>query len=235
MSGRSNSLVVAQASRMVARAILFAGMSFLLPTGTAAAVEVSAQIVDQSGHPIEDAVVVAKATSSSISIPVTKLVDNIVDQVDKQFVPYVKPILVGSMVRFPNKDNIRHHVYSFSSAKTFELPLYSGTSAPPVLFDKPGVVILGCNIHDWMISYVYVAETPYFAKTGADGRAVIKDLPAGNYSVRVWHPRMKDGEESTARIVALGGNSVTNLDWQLALNPDNRIRRAPPVGAVRYR
>src|ERR1700704_3875919 len=77
-----------------------------------------------------------------------KVVADAVDQVDKQFVPYVKAIFVGSTVRFPNSDNIRHQVYSFSQPKKFELPLYSGTDAPPIIFDKPGVVVLGCNIHD---------------------------------------------------------------------------------------
>ncbi len=76
----------------------------------------------------------------------------------------------ASYVQFPNKDNIRHHVYSFSAARKFELPLYSGTPAQPVLFDKVGVVKLGCNIHDWMIGYIYVTETPYFGKSNAEGR-----------------------------------------------------------------
>lgn len=81
------------------------------------------------------------------------------------------PVYVGTRVTFPNRDNIRHHVYSFSSAKKFELPLYIGTPAAPVVFDKPGVVALGCNIHDWMLAYIYVLTTPHFAKTAADGKA----------------------------------------------------------------
>ena len=84
----------------------------------------------------------------------------VVDQIDKEFVPYVKPVRTGSFVQFPNKDHIRHHVYSFSAPSKFELPLYMGTPAQPVLFDKPGVVKLGCNIHDWMIGYVYVTDSP---------------------------------------------------------------------------
>ena len=103
--------------------------------------------------------------------------DNVVDQVDKQFVPKVQAVLVGTPVTFPNNDNVRHQVYSFSPAKRFELPLYAGVPAQPIVFDKPGVVVLGCNIHDWMVGYIYVSESPYFAKTGKDGKAVLADLP----------------------------------------------------------
>ena len=90
----------------------------------------------------------------------------IVDQINLEFVPHVKPVVVGSPVYFPNKDDVRHHVYSFSPAKRFELPLYSGTPAAPVVFDRPGIVAIGCNIHDWMLGYIYVAETPYLAAHG---------------------------------------------------------------------
>lgn len=215
-----------------AAASLFAWCA--LYAGIAAAAEIHAKITDESGKPLEDAVVIAKPVSASSAVAPAKSGDNIVDQIDKDFVPYVKPVLVGSLVHFPNKDNIRHHVYSFSAAKKFELPLYSGTSAPPVLFDKPGVVVLGCNIHDWMIGYIYVSESPYFAKTGKDGSLAITDLPAGSYSVRVWHPRMKDSEDSTVRHTVLAGNGTADLDWQLKLNPDTRVRRAPAMGAARY-
>jgi hypothetical protein len=153
-----------------------------------------------------------------------------VDQIDEEFVPRVKPVLVGTPVFFPNKDNIRHQVYSFSPAKRFELPLYAGTPAKPVVFDKPGVVVLGCNIHDWMIGYVYVSESPYFAKTGADGKALLGDLPALAYRVRVWHPRLQGQESATQQTADLGGNGRAELSWKLALKPEMQIRRAPVPG-----
>lgn len=205
--------------------------SCLVP-GIAAAAEIRARIVDQSGKPVEDAVIVAKPASGTL--PTAKPAEEIVDQVDKEFVPYVKPILVGSTVNFPNKDNIRHHVYSFSPANRFELPLYSGKPAKPVLFDKTGVVVLGCDIHDWMIAYIYVSESPYFARTPAEGRVAVKDLPAGAYAVRIWHPRMKAAEETTLRSATLTANGVADLEWQIELNPDTRVRRAPAAGAARY-
>jgi hypothetical protein len=94
-------------------------------------------------------------------------------------------------VGFPNKDKVRHHVYSFSSAKTFELKLYGQQEERTVTFDKAGVVALGCNIHDSMIGYIYVADTPFAAKTNAAGEAMIRGLPAGAGTLTVWHPDMK--------------------------------------------
>ena len=104
-----------------------------------------------------------------------------------------RPVLAvrtGSLVRFPNNDQIRHQVYSFSPAKKFELPLFQGSTAAPVRFDQAGLVTVGCNIHDWMLGYIVVLDTPYFGKSGSDGRVQI-DAPAGSYTLRVWHPRIK--------------------------------------------
>jgi hypothetical protein len=157
-----------------------------------------------------------------------------VDQINLEFVPHVKPVVVGSPVYFPNKDDVRHHVYSFSPAKRFELPLYAGTPAAPVVFDRPGIVAIGCNIHDWMLGYLYVAETPYLARTGADGRARLENLPAGRYVVRVWHPRMEGTEEATARTVSLERPGAVELAWQLVLKPSVRPRRAPVPGQRGY-
>jgi len=197
----------------------------LLATGACGASELQAFVKDQDGKPVIDAVVLA-TPGDGASLPRAKPKDEIIDQIDKEFVPHVKPVLVGSLVHFPNKDNIRHHVYSFSPARKFELPLYSGRTAAPVLFDKPGVVILGCNIHDWMLGYIYVSNTPFFAKTGAAGKASISDLPAGEYSVRVWHPRMEGAEEKTSRSVALAAGGSAGVEWQVTLKPELRIPRA---------
>ena len=112
-------------------------------------------VVTSNGQPVADAVVVAVPTDGAL--PAGKVRAEQLDQIDKEFVPRVKPVLVGSTVAFPNKDSVRHHVYSFSPAKRFELPLYAGVPSQPVLFDRPGVVVLGCNIHDWMVGYIYVA------------------------------------------------------------------------------
>jgi plastocyanin len=200
----------------------------------AGAGDVRATVRDQRGRPVEDAVVVAVA-ETPVAAPPTRPMRDVVDQINKEFVPYVKVVLVGTAVSFPNKDDIRHHVYSFSPAKTFELPLYAGTPANPVVFDRPGVVTIGCNIHDWMIAHVYVSESPWFGKTGADGRARLEGLPRGRYAVRVWHPRMSGSERATARPLTVEPAGTADAAWQLELQPDLRPRRAPVAGQRGYR
>lgn len=195
--------------------------------------EVRAVIKDGEGHMLEDAVITATPLDLR-NLPKQKINNQVVDQVDKEFIPYVMPIYVNSLVYFPNKDSIRHHVYSFSPAKKFELPLYAGSSAPPVLFDKPGIVVLGCNIHDWMIGYIYVSDTPYFARSEHDGKALIRDLPAGEYVVRVWHPRLVGTEESTIRRITISDTGTANLEWQLPLKAAFKIPRATTGGSFGY-
>jgi plastocyanin len=201
--------------------------------GQAAAAQIAAVVTDQEGHPLADAVVVAVPVQGTLP-PAQAAAREVVDQIGQEFVPYVKPIRVGSSVYFPNKDNIRHQVYSFSPAKRFELPLYAGTPAKPIVFDKPGVVVLGCNIHDWMIGYIYVSESPYFAKTGADGKAQLIDLPALGYGVRVWHPRLRGSEVAMQQPADLSANTSVELSWKLVLKPEIRIRRAPVPGSHRH-
>ena len=146
----------------------------------------------------------------------------------------IVPVRVGTTVNFPNKDNIRHHVYSFSPPKKFELPLYTRKPAAPVLFDKAGVVVLGCNIHDWMIAYVYVSESAYFAKTGADGKATLSDLPAGKNTLRAWHPRLEGKEDATERKISVLRSGAVESLWEIGLTPEFRIRRAPIPGQSGY-
>jgi plastocyanin len=201
--------------------------------GAAAAGDVQATVRDESGQPVEDAVV--SAVPESRGAAPSGSGREIVDQINLEFVPYVKAILVGTPVYFPNKDNVRHHVYSFSPAKRFELPLYVGTPAEPVVFDRAGIVTIGCNIHDWMIGHVYVAATPHLATTGADGRARLGDLPGGRYAVRVWHPRMEGSEDGTSRPVSLERAGSVDVTWQLKLRPALRPRRAPVPGQRSYR
>ena len=186
-------------------------------------------VKDDKGGPGSDAV--AYAVGAASAAPKKHAV---VDQRDKQFVPYVTAIQVGTAVSFPNSDNIRHHVYSFSPAKKFELPLYSGVPAQPVVFDKVGFVTLGCNIHDWMIAYVAVLPTPYFQVTRQDGRAVLKDLPAGQYTAQVWHPALKGQPEALAQRVDVGSGTKSLL-FTLPLRSDVRAKRAPGLTSGGYR
>jgi plastocyanin len=195
----------------------------------AGSVEVIAK--DGKGRPVSDAVAYFAATGAVSAAPKKQAV---VDQRDKQFVPYVTAVQVGTAVIFPNSDNIRHHVYSFSAAKKFELPLYSGVPAEPVVFDKVGFITLGCNIHDWMVAYIAVLPTPHFQVTRQDGRAVLKDLPDGQYSVQVWHPALKVQPEALAQRVDVGGGTKS-LQFTLPLKHDVRAKRAPGLTTGGYR
>jgi hypothetical protein len=197
------------------------------------AAELHAIVKDQHGNAIADVVVLATPIDPKKLLQAKPPLDAI-DQVDKQFVPYVKAIYVGSKVKFPNKDNIRHQVYSFSAAKKFELPLYAGTEAPPVAFEKPGVVVLGCNIHDWMIGYIYVADTPFFAKTASSGTVTLNELPAGDYRVRIWHPSMVRAEETTIKRVTLSDATPVDLQWELTIKPAFRIPRVSGDSSTGY-
>lgn len=209
------------------------GIAMLIGARTAVAAELQASVKDQHGKPVADSVVSATPLDPKNALR-AKPPAVVVDQVDKQFVAYVTPVYVGSRVRFPNNDKVRHQVYSFSAAKRFDLPLYAGTDAPPVLFDKPGVVVLGCNIHDWMIAYIYVSETPFFAKTGSAGTASLEDIPPGEYLVKIWHPRMDRTEEATSRRVTLSGGTPVNLEWQVTLKPAFRIPRVSGAASSGY-
>jgi len=209
-------------NRMTKRAILFVILFGLISLAYAA--ELQIVVKDGDGRVLEDAIVTATPTDAK-NIKKLKTSKPIVDQVGKEFLPHVIAVNVNSLVSFPNNDNIRHHVYSFSLAKKFELPLYSGTAAPPVLFDKPGIVTLGCNIHDWMLGYIYVSETPYFARSEQDGKGTIHDLPMGEYTVKVWHPLMVNAEESTARKIVIGDTQPANQEWQLPLKRPFKIPR----------
>jgi plastocyanin len=205
----------------VASALLF---ELLLVAGVAYGADLQVVIKDQHGVAVADAVVLATPVDTRLMARSRHQAES-VDQVDKQFVPLVKAVYVGSLVSFPNKDQIRHQIYSFSPAKPFESHLYAGTATPPILFDKPGVVVLGCNIHDWMVGYIYVSETPFFATTHEAGTATIEDLPAGNYRVRVWHPDLGQAEESTIQLVKVTDQDPVSLEWRISLKPVYHIPR----------
>ena len=159
----------------------------LLMAQTTLAAEVTVNVRTAAGSGAEDAVVVFDPVD--VNAPPTHDTARI-DQINKQFDPKVTVLRTGTAVTFPNSDQIRHNVYSFSPAKTFTLQLYAGSPASPVTFDKPGLVVLGCNIHDNMLAFVAVVDSPYFAKVGRSG-TVKFDLPRGHYGLRVWHPQLK--------------------------------------------
>ncbi|WP_339524914.1 methylamine utilization protein [Pseudomonas sp. EA_35y_Pfl2_R111] len=149
------------------------------------AASLQAEVVDSQGQPLANAVLSLRSEVAPLVAPAAA----VMDQRSQQFAPNVLAVRSGTSVSFPNSDNIRHHVYSFSLAKRFELRLYQGTPSEPVIFDKPGVVVLGCNIHDWMVGYVYVTDDPWFAVSDAQGKLNLEQLPAGTFTVSLWHPQ----------------------------------------------
>jgi plastocyanin len=188
------------------------------------AASIRAKVSAADGTPVENAVIVAYPLSGSAPVDNSKL--RIIDQINKEFVPHVTTVTTGTSIQFPNKDNIRHHVYSISDPKNFELPLYEGIPANPVKFDKPGIVVLGCNIHDWMRGYIYIVESPYFGKSGENGFAEI-ELPAGEYRVELWHPRLSDPDNLQTQQLNISDSNPGSLSYTVNLKPALRIRRAP--------
>ena len=169
------------------RALLFAALAL---AGTARAATVEVLVQTPAGSPLADAAVLVEPVAGTPARPRARGHASI-EQRGREFIPWMTVVQTGTSVDFPNNDTIRHHVYSFSEPKRFEIKLYAGKPGQPVVFDKPGQVDIGCNIHDWMEAHVLVVDTPYFARTGTDGRAAITNVPAGRYRVRPWHPLQK--------------------------------------------
>jgi len=221
----------ARAGRLAHGVLALAVASLAGGTPDVRAGDLVVRVLDAKGRPVEDAVVSATSLGARPPTPAQAPRAEI-DQIDQEFVPHVSVVRLGTQVAFPNRDAVRHHVYSFSEPKKFELPLYKGTPAAPVTFDAPGLVVLGCNIHDWMLAYVYVLDTPWFAKTGADGTARLTGLGAGEYEVRAQHPRAKS--EPAAQRTTAGATDAT-LEFRLELKPDFRRPRSGRPGEAGYR
>ena len=173
-------------------------------------------------EPLEYAV--ASLTPLDFPVPSKAAAEAVIAQENKEYDPYVTVVMVGTEASFPNRDNVQHHLYSVSKPKRFEKPLYGSGTSETVLFDQPGVVTLGCNIHDWMVAYVLVVSTPWFATTGPDGLAVLTGMPPGRYELEVWHPRIRKPITQEVTLVA-GDNPSEKMS--LILKRDRRIRRAP--------
>ncbi|WP_374256276.1 methylamine utilization protein [Aquabacterium sp.] len=177
-----------------------------LGVGTSGAASLQVTVVDEQGRPVPDAVVFLDSVQASKVVRPMAQVD--MAQQNKRFVPDVLLVTRGTPVAFPNRDTVRHHVYSFSPTKRFELKLYVGTPAQPVVFDQPGVAVLGCNIHDQMIARVVVVDTPYRAQADADGRVVLDNVPPDAYQLRLWHQRLPVGASAQAQALSMTDKSV---------------------------
>ena len=196
-------------------------IAFTLPARASAAA-LLVNVFTRDGHPLAGAVVTAEADNSVLA-PAAP-VKAIMDQVNLAFVPDVLVIPVHSTVQFPNSDAVSHQVYSFSNARRFQLPLYRGKPYPPVQFDQPGVVTLGCNIHDNMLAYIVVTAAPFFGRADEHGAWNATDLPNGRYRVRVWHPLLNEPAELQQQIDV--GAERTSVEFKLS----KALRPAPLTG-----
>lgn len=184
----------------------------LLASAAGHAATVQIDVADGAGKPLADAVVFLESKEARAAAKPVR--DVAIAQVDKQFSPRVVVVPVGSLISFPNRDKVRHHVYSFSPTKTFELKLYTGMPDNPVEFDKAGIAVLGCNIHDNMSAWVVVVETPYYARTAADGKVSLANVPPGSYRLRAWHPELPVGTPASDQpisVVAAGNAASVRL------------------------
>jgi plastocyanin len=187
------------------------------------------QLVDQAGQPVSDVVArIEQAQSSTPAAPNTA----VMDQVDLSFSPKVIAVSTGTLVQFPNSDETRHHVYSFSPAKTFELRLFRGNEAPPVEFDQAGLVVIGCNIHDSMLGYIYVTDGQVYGVTDVEGGLTLPSFTAPESSELVlWHPDLPE-----TLSIPLTGLDMTGDRLRIELPMTQRqATPEPAAGSLRNR
>jgi plastocyanin len=190
---------------------------------TTLAAPLELQLLGRDGKGVGATVVVLRSTDPARAL--ARPIQATMDQVDRQFRPQVLVIPRGSKVSFPNKDTVQHQVYSFSTAKSFELPLYRGTPEPQE-FGTAGIVAVGCNIHDNMRAYVFVVDAQYYGRTDAKGEWRIADVQPGTYAVQVWHPRarsMKPIIDQNITVTASVPRVTLRLTAALKLRPESEI------------
>ena len=219
LSARSNRALLALRTAIAGMALLCT----LLYAAPAAAASLAISVRLADGKPLADAVVTVQPVGRKLPPPAP--IRAAMDQMNRMFVPEVLVVPVGSAVSFPNSDTVSHQIYSFSPAKRFQLPLYRGKPYPPMIFDHAGIVILGCNIHDWMIAYIDVTAAPFYGTTNAQG-AWSAQLPAGRYEITVWHPRMREQTPTLVRELLIDAADRATLTLQLTKS----LRAAPMEG-----
>jgi len=169
--------------------VLLLGLAYLGLMDRSWGATLTVKVLLPNGRPLGGVVV----TMNSVSGPAHPAapVQAVMDQINRAFAPDLLVIPVDSTVAFPNSDSVSHQIYSFSPAKRFQLPLYRGKPYPPVVFDQPGVVTMGCNIHDEMLAYIVITDASFFGRTNAAG-SWSADVPGGGYRISIWHPRIRD-------------------------------------------
>jgi plastocyanin len=164
--------------------------------------DLTVSVRDAAGRPVRDAVVTVHPAAGA-SGPIRFAWPLRVTQQQMQFQPYVLVAPVGQAVSFPNLDRVRHHVYSFSRGNRFEIELYGRDETRSHTFRTAGTVAIGCNIHDQMLAYIRVVDTPFAAKTEASGDVVLRNVPAGAATLRIWHPTLNVRGNETSRAITV--------------------------------
>jgi plastocyanin len=183
--------------------------AFLFVRGAAFAASVDVTVMDSDGKPAMGAVVSLAPVQGAAPEPSRLPAEAIIDQRHQMFIPLAVIVRRGGHVVFTNNDTTMHQVYSFSPIKQFEFEIDQGHKSEPVVFDKPGVAAIGCNIHDNMLAFVYVADSPWTAMTDGEGRAHVANVPNGAYTASAWHPRLAPGAKWPSAPVKISGDSVS--------------------------
>lgn len=214
------------------RLLAVLGSLFAL-AASAGAADLAGVVRDRSGQPVADAVLYAVARTPLLAKQAPRPV--VVDEVNAQFTPFVTPVQLGAKVSFTNADTYAHNVYSVSETKVFSLPLSRQLSAD-IVADRTGVIVLGCNIHDWMVAYLLLVDTPYYTVTNANGASLLRGLVAGEYDVYVWHPGIGTDLKPPPRI-AVSEGAIANIAFTIPLRPNGlwRIDKANPIGRYQER
>lgn len=218
-----------QAARPAPLATLALALALCGVSAMAGAASVAVQVQDANGKPLPDTVVYLEQEGGSAgrNAGARAPAGAEIEQKGLKFLPLVTVIQAGATITFPNNDKVRHHIYSFSPAHRFDQKLYSGQAATPQVFDKAGTVVLGCNIHDKMIAYVKIVDTPYFGRTDGAGAVRIEVPAAGRYTARAWHYNTVGGATPEQALVVKAGDAPTTAVFKLPMKPP-----APADGAA---
>ncbi len=188
-------------------------------------------VVTNDDKPVVEAVITAIGTLKTK--PVLATSPRKMDQKHREFVSHILAIHAGESVLFPNSDNIQHHIYSFSPANSFEVQLYKDVVPKPIKFDKEGIVVLGCNIHDWMVGYVYVSDAPYITQTNEKGEWSL-NLPPDDYTVTLWHPNLDVPNNVQVQQVKIIAEKAALIEQKITLKRTSRTGKPPADDAQNF-
>jgi plastocyanin len=186
-------------------------------------------VVTNDDEPVFEAVITA--VGSLKAKPVLATSPRKMDQKHREFVSHILAIHAGESVLFPNSDNIKHHIYSFSPANSFEIQLYKDVSPKPIIFDKAGIVVLGCNIHDWMVGYVYVSDAPFMTQTNEKGEWSL-NLPPDDYTVTLWHPNLDTPNNVQVQQIKITTEKLVPIEQKITLKTTSRTGKPPADDAL---